>query len=1147
MYDRYLFIGLGGSGGSTLGRIKEALRTWLAEHNLAPDIPAGWQFLHIDTPTVSDSDPPLLADEYLGLVTSSVQFSNVQQMLDSDINLHDEIQTWRVEPTGLNVSITKGAGQFRAVGQTISIAYASTIRQKVEQSVGRLSGSQVQAEMAEIYGSVTGEKAGSTSNLRIVVVSSLAGGTGAGLLQTVCDIVRGSGVGGEIFGVLYTPEVFQSLTGASTGGVQPNSLAAISELLNGHWWNGAQNKDDRDVLVDPKESAAMVRAGLPQALTSSGPSFPFLVGRVGQGGIDHGGEPQDIFQMVGRSLLSWVTDVKVQKDFIAWTVGNWSNSAMNNHQGRGVLVEEGKDHEKGLPAFSALGFARLSTGSSQFETYCARRLVRDALDQAARYHTGSAHAHTLATKLDTEDPEVIAEAIAEEHLRSFVKHCGLSELGPEENDILDAIRPPNAKTTMYQDFLAEIEKFAGINEKSTQKTEEWRESIYNSLTNAHPGFLATYHAAMEETTASWIPQVQGNIETTVEEMVARYGLKATSSMCTKTAVQLRTEVAEDLRARDFANNNSWSTSWRQFSDEKLEDAWGKKIDSTDTRLRDATVSAAYYASLQGEALLAERAASLAEEVAKRVLVPLAKALEDALYLSEQGLEKAGGWPAWSDAKVSKEIKPPPSEFPLINPDDYNELFVSMLADSVAEDLKGAVREEVRSKVISGDFLRRQSEQGDLHNPEELLCVAIDHHWWPGPGATQGRLESPADLGVKVNVDIERLEARARAWLRLTGSVFGDFLSMSLRSYLGATGLMDAGKTSQKEYDQRVKRFLAQLDAAMGAAQPLINIDAGLMPTVHPNNSQEPDRAFSQLPFSGHPIEKEVRVKLSASGVNDSVVENLFSTDDSIKHVDITTSLNAPHSVLVIQSLLDPIARSWGEYRMGGRIQTFWSRRRARPMVEFIPASQALIGCMVRGWFTGLLLGLIDRGDGRTAVKIARDNDNPAEFPFPYLSPGSIPLDHLPLILEALGLAYVTVSQQTSLAPLGAYCALRDLGRSGPTAGLVEYESLHSALEDWIANGSVEGGITGTFLEPNPGDDPVDQPARRVAAIREKIKTIKEDYLTDIEKERSRWRKSPSSLSGPPQWTGLWRVMTTELEKLDQAIEDYGRTASGKRM
>ncbi len=1144
MYDRFLFIGLGGSGGSTLGRIKEALRVWLAEHDLEPDIPAGWQFLHIDTPTVSDSDPSLPADEYLGLVTSAVQFANIQRMLDSDENLHDEIQTWRVEPTGLNISVAKGAGQFRAIGQTISIAYSKRIRDKIEQSVGRLSKPKAKADLAEVYGSVTGELAGSESPLRIVIISSLAGGTGAGLLQTVCDIVRALETEAldDIFGVLYTPEVFHSLGGASTGGVQPNSLAAISELLNGYWWNGAATANTGDVLVDPKESAAMTRAGLPQALTRSGPSFPFLVGRVGQGGIDHG-DPPDIFKMVGRSLLSWITDAEVQRDFIAFNIGNWASSAMNNLQGNGVLVDEGATEEIGYPAFSALGFSRLSTGADYFETYCARRLVRDALDQVARFHTGSEMARTLATKLDTEDPQVIADAIADEHLMSFMHRCGLSELGPVENDILDAIRPPT-KDQMYEDFLAEIKRFSGIQEeKTSQKTEEWRESLYDSLNNAQPGFLAGYHAAMEESTASWIPLVQGNVEVTVEEMVARYGLKATSSMCTKAAAQLRTEVADDLRTRDFANNNSWSTHWRDYSDEKLEDAWGKKIDSTDTRLGDATRVAAYYASLGGEAVLAERCAALAEEVAKRVLVPIAKALDDALYRSEQGLDEGGEWPAWSDADVPRDMEPPPSELPLIQPDDYNGLFVEMLADSVTEELKGAVRQEVRSKVISGDFLRRQYEDGVLHDSDGLLCVAIDHEWWPGPSATQGRLESPTDLGVKVNVDLGRLEARARAWLHLTGSVFGDFLSTSLRSYLGSSSLMDSGRTSQREYDRRIKRFFAQWDAAMEVAKPLINLDAGLMPTVHPDNDLEPRRSFSQLPFSGHPVEADVRIKLSASGVKDSVIENLFSTDDSIKHVDITTSLDAPHSVLVIDSLLRPIAESWGEHRMSGHIQTFWSRRRARPVSEFIPAPQALISCMVRGWFTGLLLGLIDRGDGRSAVKIARINDTPAEFPFPYLSPESTHLDRLPLILEALGLAYVQVSLQSDLGPLSAYCELRDLGRSAPGAGLYNYESLHPDLEDWIADGSAKGAIKDPVLDPSGG------PAERIDNLLDVVKANQDQYLEDMDKERLKWARVPSSLSGPPQWTGLWRVISQELRKIHSIAErkQYETVSSDKRL
>jgi hypothetical protein len=345
--------------------------------------------------------------------------------------------------------------------------------------------------------------------------------------------------------------------------------------------------------------------------------------------------------------------------------------------------------------------------------------------------------------------------------------------------------------------------------------------------------------------------------------------------------------------------------------------------------------------------------------------------------------------------------------------------------------------------------------------------------------------------------------------------------------------MDSGRTSQKEYDKRIKRFFAQWDAAMGAAKPLINLDAGLMPTVHPDNDLEPRRSFSQLPFSGHPIESEIKIKLSASGVTDSVIENLFSTDDSIKHVDITTSLDAPHSILVIESLLRPIADSWGENRMSGHIQSFWSRRRARPIAEFIPAPQALISCMVRGWFTGMLLGLIDRGDGRSAVKIARTNNNPAEFPFPYLSPESGHLDRLPLILEALGLAYVQVSLEGHLEPLSAYCELRDLGRSVPGGGLYLYESLHPALEEWIADGSVKERINDPFVDPSGG------PAERIGNLLDVIKSNQVQYLQDMDRERLRWERVPSSLSGPPQWTGLWRVISQELRKIHQAVESKG--------
>jgi hypothetical protein len=139
MYKKYVFLGLGGSGGKTLRFLKHELRKWLDENGAADrPMPDGWQFLHIDTPTVPDGlgvgggINSLDQDEYLGLVGPGVGFNTVAQVLDSLPVMHDELQTWRVEPANLGISITDGAGQFRAVGKMISLAYLTTIKKRIQ-------------------------------------------------------------------------------------------------------------------------------------------------------------------------------------------------------------------------------------------------------------------------------------------------------------------------------------------------------------------------------------------------------------------------------------------------------------------------------------------------------------------------------------------------------------------------------------------------------------------------------------------------------------------------------------------------------------------------------------------------------------------------------------------------------------------------------------------------------------------------------------------------------------------------------------------------------------------------------------------------------------------------------------------------------
>jgi hypothetical protein len=330
-----------------------------------------------------------------------------------------------------------------------------------------------------------------------------------------------------------------------------------------------------------------------------------------------------------------------------------------------------------------------------------------------------------------------------------------------------------------------------------------------------------------------------------------------------------------------------------------------------------------------------------------------------------------------------------------------------------------------------------------------------------------------------------------------------------------------------------------MSAALAAAEPLIKIDASLMGLVHPDSERGSEAKLSQVPLQGHPIEAQVKTTLRAAGVGDKDVDGLFTADDSIKQIDITSTLDAPHSPLVIESLFRPISREWAPAVEKGQVQNFWAMRRAQPIANFCPAPQALIHCMVRGWYTGVLLGLIDRAaeeDG--PVTIARSDNTPAKFPFPYLSNGYGVVDRLAQVLEGLGLAYVKVSELGHLEPLEAYCELRDLGRADPGAELYGYHRLSPALRSWIATGLTGGAIAKPFLEA------AESPADRARGLLDFVSKFKASLEDDMTKQRRRWQNHASALSGPPLWTGIYQVADRQLLALEDAAREY-RQDSGQ--
>lgn len=1134
MYSRFLFVGLGGSGGKTLRFLKKELLQWQRQHGIDDPLPRGWQFLNIDTPKVSDGQDidefvePLPPDEYLGLINKHMQFSAVQGNLDVKSDLHEEMATWRVDPVGVSVPLVMGAGQFRAIGQTVAMSYALRIQRKLREHLARLQGAAVQPELGKLYQQVTGMQPAQQSGIYVVVVSSLAGGTGAGLLNLVCDILRADGTAGDsVFGLLYTPDVFAALGGPTTGGVQPNALAATSELMNGHWRKNSP----------PSPTPVLAQAGVGRLISGSGPSFPFLVGRRNTAGIDFGTHDRT-FEMTGRSLVSWVTASAAQSGLVPYTIGNWEVRSKANTVGP-ILVDEG-GQDMGYPQFSALGFARVSVGAGYFEEYAKLLVARDANEHLASYHSHSDEAVRVAKSLASTEPELISSAIAQEQRDVFLRRAGLSEFGPDENQIIEELRPDAS----LEDVLLERARYLStVGDGPKQPIEDWRAAIQDAVNQAQEEYVRKYQSALVDSASNWAERIQTQLLDAVEEQVAIRGLHVGRSLCELAAAHLKNEVAEDLR-HDAANYRKWHSGWQRECRATLESLSGS-VDPDNPALEEALRDAVHYAKFIGDEQIAERAAALCPEVADRLLTPLAEALSDAHATVTTDRAQVDSWPTW-DAPAPKYAAPPPGELTLIGADDYADHFSDLVKQSFPDKAPQERRSMVRHAVIDGGFLASESGvSDDAYN--ELRCLSVQQNWWPSvswldPLRTASRLEVDARAGK------DDLRRRTSRWLHRQGTPFAKFLDLNLRSFLGSDALYKDAMTA-KQVEANTSRFLTQLTGAMRASAPLLDIDDALLGMVHPDSSSEAHtRYFSQIPLQGHPVETKVRQVLEAEGIDGSTIGDILGNDASLTHIDITSTLHSPHSVLVMESLVRPIAAAWNRARGSAAARyAFWDARRGQPLHKFVPVPQSLLLCMTRGWFTGVLLGHIDRGDGARPARISQPGAlDAAEFPYPFLTRASDELARLGQVLEALPLAYAEVGHTGSLAPLDPYIALRDLGKSASGTDLSDYRDLNSALQAWISDGD-HGKTVGEpdrlikAIDRGLGSDAGrERSHRRAVELASRLQEIREAYQKRYEKAQQAWAEDPTEMSKASLWTGLWRPISEALRQLSTACGDAAR-------
>jgi hypothetical protein len=192
MLRPFLLIGVGGSGGKTLRVVREDLERRLAQAGWKGPLPQAWQFIHVDVPTHADGNDPDLPRQlpdrdYQGLVASGLDYRTIDAAMvqGGGPHLREAVATWRPDPNKVNVPASKGAGQYRTLGRIITVAGLSRINEALQRARRSLTGAEVVGELAEVTRLLGGESAPSVAEPTVIVVSSIAGGSGAGAVIDV--------------------------------------------------------------------------------------------------------------------------------------------------------------------------------------------------------------------------------------------------------------------------------------------------------------------------------------------------------------------------------------------------------------------------------------------------------------------------------------------------------------------------------------------------------------------------------------------------------------------------------------------------------------------------------------------------------------------------------------------------------------------------------------------------------------------------------------------------------------------------------------------------------------------------------------------------------------------------------------------------
>jgi len=1177
MLRKFLFVGIGGSGGKTIRALKKTLEQRLEQAGWYEGIPAGWQFLQIDT--VYDGQdfpaPMLPLDEFCGMVAPGQTYAQIVESLERRFgdaaSRQDALAGWLVPSA--NVPIHSGAGMIRAIGRSISAANTSQLHDALKEAASRLQGND--AALGNLYTVLTQRKPGKPQPPQAVVISSIAGGSGAGMLMDVMDALRAADPNqawlSEPLAFLYTPEVFDSIPESMRSQIPMNAIGAMSELMSARW--ASELSASSDALFN----ANGVRVPGAAKKPGVGPASTYLIGRKNAEGINladstQGSGMNEVFFAVGEAIAGIMTNSSISEKFSEiFTTNVFANSGST-----AVLVDSSgltrpNDSTEGMP-FGALGFSRLSLGMDRMLDYGTHSLVRRQVEKLL--YPEFEEQDAMAPVRDA----VLIERVVTASYDEFLDGSWLNEHQPSDQ-IVNVFRgddrnsppwnPSPQAAAVSTTGQARRRRAGELAQKCASpvpagkalSAAQWESTLLQQFSALIGEFVAGERAIVEANARQWTKDVQDHLVGHVATWIGRVGLAPTELMLRR----LKTEL-DGIANGEIQHEAEEMRTRSQGFEPAIRQALGTdsgQLDANAPQVAQALGILQSAAERASEAELLEMMPSFLRDVSRNLVDPLADASGVALArLRADVVGDGGSAPAAAIFRTYPDIREDtaagavPSRYV---PRQVERLIID--ANTFPKEVGSLIRADLPDEdrdswlslatVLSLEGVPLRSRDQHLELQREQTLISVDEPWVPA----DVHLRRDSSLGASplqatLPSSLEDFVERTRHWLSEEESAFGRLYRMPINDYC------NSGNANEK-MDRR-KRFTNAFSDIIRLSAPLVDMDNSSIVTFHQHSDPALTPTGRQVALTTVPFEENSETGkacadiLTASGLDPAQVK--FDGAAAERDVFAFSTVKSGMQPMVFSSLIKPIADSWLSSSINAKSQNgFWSGRRARPLMDAIPLPPEIRLSVIVGWFLGVFFDqkteqLLDANKG-PKVEIWDPQFGWLAFPYPLLPKSPHDEYLLPAILKSLGLAIVEAGVQSNEKPLLPYQRLKNLGReitADASSGIDMWDGapLSTMVKDWIKSGVLPADAP----QPTELNRQVEEAqGDRAGALLSRIQRNMGSYRDYWEELRAKDSVDPRGWIKTPEIYEIRGEVDRALQVLAEYVERNSRTsaASGR--